>query len=155
MSQQIKRKRQKFSWVWDYFSVVNSVRIGETTKATCDICKQLVTYKGPTTCLSNHLQIRHSISKMTPNNKVTDNKENENSDYEDFDLTLAGKYRSDIDTKRAKFDKNCADFIIKNNLPLLTIAKPEFIKLFDPSSHPICVKTLRYVIIPDMVNSNF
>lgn len=60
----------------------------------------------------HHLQIRHSISKMTPNKKVTDDKENENSDDEDFNLTQAKKYRSDITSKRAKFDKNCADFII-------------------------------------------
>ena len=140
----LKRKRLLTSWVWEYFESVDS-----ENKVICQICESSVTFSGPTTTLSHHLLKHHKITKMTiskENNQI----KSDDSGEDGFEEEQAK--RDNLNKKRARFSKNVANFIINNNLPIITVDKPDFIKLFDRNSPPICKKTLTNVIFPEMVN---
>ncbi len=52
-------RNRKRSWVWNYFLFDDNVK-----KARCNLCKTLIiTSKGSTTGMSNHMKSRHKITK--------------------------------------------------------------------------------------------
>lgn len=118
-----KRKRQKSSWTWDYFTL-NS----ETKMAKCNLCAFEKLHESSTSSMSHHLRISHNLNSRL---SVENLNEVIYSDDEDEETPNKVQKNNNIisEKKIVNINEKLINFIIGTDQPMRLVERKEFKEL--------------------------